>query len=1180
MKHEEPTVVGFRFCCVVGLCLLLGGRTGFGQQSPQAKPANQDAESRPDFSRAQLEHFERRIRPLLSRRCFQCHSRKAKQVKAGLYLDSRVAILQGGDSGPALKPGDVKGSLLAQSIRYTGDYEMPPQGKLPANEIKLLEDWIRDGAPWPKASDIPVRDKIERADLDTLKAQHWVWQPVDENVQPGAIRNTSWPRTPIDHFIMARLESRSLKPAPAADRRTLLRRVSFDLTGLPPAPDDLRAFLADTSPKAYAQAVDRLLNSRAFGERWGRHWLDLVRYAESRGHEFDYNSPNAHQYRDYVIRAYNADVPYNQFVREHLAGDLLAEPRLNPQDGSNESILGTGFWFLGEWCHSPVDIRKDEIDRFDNMIDVVGKTFLGLTISCARCHDHKFDPIPTTDYYGLSGFLQSSSYRLARFDTLDHNRGVAEQLDVARRRARTAVARDLARAQLRGLQDFRNYLLAARETLQRSLSDRPESIGDPQKRAEHVRAVAADHKLQASRLEACVQHLVSVQDQTQDPLHVWARLALTRGDLNVEKLRQVLAGVVRGWKKNRPKSQPIAAEHMIWDARRATGPWLQDGSTFRLGPVEQGQILLSLDSQQPVTGVATFAAARTDPAFSGLQLAAGAQNDAGRIAGWVRAGKTWRSPTFVVESGWVHCLVEGPGYCFAAVDSHRMINGPLHGEVVQQWKAADGPQWISQNLSRYQGHPVHLEFTPQGDTPLAVIRVQQGQKRPSALPPEFGIEHGWMAEFAPSRHASLEDVASRLTELLIGTATRLEQGRSETSGQQGDQPAVVNRAILADWLVRHGSLLGMPAPFTNWQPQTREALAAFRQQAGRVRKKSRLAMAMWDGQGEDDYVLIRGNSNQRGTVVPRRFLAALGGEQQPREFGPGSGRQTLAELFVDPGNPLTGRVMVNRVWHHLFGRGLVRSVDNFGVLGDRPTHPELLDYLTAEFVKDGWSIKRLIRRIVLSQTYQMSSQASPASLEIDPDNQLLQHARVRRLQGEAIRDAMLAANGKLDAKMFGPSVPVHLTAFMQGRGRPRSGPLDGHGRRSIYLSVRRNFLSPMLLAFDMPQPFSTMGRRTVSNVPAQALILMNDPFVVQQAERLADRLLKDQTLDVENRLRRLYELTLSRLPTDLEVQAARTFLQKQGERYGIAELQRSHARASWIDLCHVLFNTKEFVFIQ
>jgi hypothetical protein len=285
-------------------------------------------------------------------------------------------------------------------------------------------------------------------------------------------------------------------------------------------------------------------------------------------------------------------------------------------------------------------------------------------------------------------------------------------------------------------------------------------------------------------------------------------------------------------------------------------------------------------------------------------------------------------------------------------------------------------------------------------------------------------------------------------------------------------------------------------------------------------------------------------------------------------------------MFVDPANPLTARVLVNRVWHHLFGRGLVASVDNFGVLGDRPSHPRLLDHLASGFVSDGWSIKRLIRRIVLSQTYRMSSGPSPESLDVDPDNVLLQHARVRRLQGESIRDAMLAVSGKLDKTMYGPSVPVHLTKFMQGRGRPRSGPLDSHGRRSIYVSVRRNFLSPMMLAFDMPQPFSTMGRRTVSNVPAQALILLNDPFVIQQAERLADRLLADRDRDVTGRIRSLFERTFARLPTELELQAARSFLQRQGERHGVPAGQRDVARPAWIDLCHVLFNAKEFVFID
>ena len=447
MMHRTRTRISTGACALV---LLFGGA---------AAAVGGDADP------AGLEFFEKKVRPVLVEHCFKCHSTRAKKSRGGLLLDSRAGLLKGGDNGPALVPGNPDKSRLIEAIHYNNvDLRMPPKGKLPDAAVAALEAWVKQGAPWPR-EDTPKPVVKDKFDLQKRKQAHWAWQPV-RPTQPPAVKNRSWPAAASDRFLLAKLEEKGIAPAPAADRRTLLRRLSFDLIGLPPTAAEVEAFLGDTAADACEKIVDRLLASEHFGERWGRHWLDLVRYGETRGHEFDPNIPNAHHYRDYVLRAFNADVPYNQFVTEHLAGDLLAKPRLHPSEGFNESVLGTGFWFLGEEVHSPVDIRQDQADRFDNRLDVMTKTFLGLTVACARCHDHKFDAISTKDYYALFGFLESSSYRQVRFDSMAHNRRVAEELWQLRRRSRPVVQKALAEALRPGTERLADYLLAAREIIQ------------------------------------------------------------------------------------------------------------------------------------------------------------------------------------------------------------------------------------------------------------------------------------------------------------------------------------------------------------------------------------------------------------------------------------------------------------------------------------------------------------------------------------------------------------------------------------------------------------------------------------------------------------------------------------------------------------------------------------------
>lgn len=983
------------------------------------------------------EFFEKQVRPLLAEHCYSCHSAKSDKLKAGLYVDRRSSLLKGGDSGPAIIPHDVDGSLFIEAIRYES-YEMPPKGKLSDAQIAIFEKWISLGAPWPTEESPEEETGREVFDLQKRKAEHWVWQPIKQPEIPN-VHDSNWPKDELDNFILHRLEEAGLSPAAEADRNGLVRRLYFDLIGLPPTPDQVEHFVTDQSPAAVEHLVDELLASPHFGERWGRHWLDLVRYAESRGHEFDEDARNAYQYRDYVIRALNADIPYDQFIREHIAGDLVESPRLHPTEGFNESILGTGFWFLGEWVHSPVDISKDESDRFDNMIDVMSKTFLGVTVSCARCHDHKFDAISTADYYALTGFLQSSCYRQVRFESLEHNGEVAIQLE------------------------------------------------------------ELNTKYQ--------QQLATLLD---DPL------------LNDKTVQVSLKTAV----KDLSSKNPILVDY----SQIAEQDYLQDGYMFGSRPRKAGEYLLTENSDQPGLTLALHNAAASDSFWNGLESVSESPTQMrDRLAKIPRSGRTLRTPTFSVEDGIVSIRVNGSGHVVACVDSHRLVAGPLHNETIQA--ISPKQNWVQMNLKRYIGHRIHLEFTPAENAQLEVICVLQGN------------DPAIIKRISDEEDLQVAEIQNRIEVL---------NKRIEEPGAVSDQVA----EILQKWFIEKREL--------------KES----------VQQKSHLAMAMMDGTGEDGPLLIRGSSSNPGPLIPRRFLTAVSGDE-PMHPQQGSGRLELAQQINASTNPLTSRVIVNRIWHHLLGRGIVPTTDDFGVLGQRPTHPELLDYLAMQFRNDGQSIKQMIRKIVLSRTYQMSSLAQAEALEKDPKNLLWHYRPPKRLEGEVIRDSLLAISGRLDETMYGQSIPIHLTSFMDGRGRPgKSGPLAGDNRRSLYISVRRNFISPFMLAFDTPVPFSTMGSRTVSNVPAQALILLNDPLVVELTKSWAERVCSlyspHDEQSIQQSLTSFYESAFARSPSIQELEIATQYLYQQSAERNIPV---DHPEL-WADVAHALVNTKEFIFIR
>ena len=1196
------------------------------------------------------EFFEKRIRPVLAGNCYQCHSADAKKLKANLYVDSRRGLMSGGDSGAAIVPGDPDGSRLIKAVEYHDvDLQMPPRRKLRPRQIADLRTWVKDGAVWPGADTEEHQVAKKGFDWEARKSEFWAWQPLKKPVPPFNLSD-AWPRDHLDYFIRAKLNENGLKPMTGADRVTLIRRASFDLTGLPPTPAEVDAFVKDRSKDAIAKVVDRLLKSDRFGERWARHWLDMVRFSETLGHEFDYTIHNAWRYRDYAIRAFNADVPYDQLMKEHVAGDLLPRPRRNEKLGINESIIGTSFYWFGQQKHSPVDIRQETADTIDNQIDVLTKTFMGMTVSCARCHDHKFDAISTKDYYALFGILGSSRYAQR---AVDEDSAVGEQL-VQLAQLHQQIRSSLPDSLSPELKRAKQYLTAAVELktiAEATPADNADVVFEDFESGNFDRWTATGTAFEGGpRTQKTVgsyqgdiaaqgRFFVNSHNITRDGKQIRSDRhtgTLTSPEFTITKpyirfligggnhkkktcINLLIGGKVVDFKvgpannRMRPAqfdvSKYIGKRAQIQAVDKVRGGWGNIGLDHIVfsnnsvggenGPLmpTDGQIqkyakahgldagtakkwlsaLGDLKSlKQPIDEVgkgetvfADFAkgdrkkwfqegvafVTKHDPDQLNLSLRGG------RVSflpeGWVSSAQlakrlqgAFRSPTFKVEHDYIHLLVAGEGTRVnAVVENFTVIKNPIWGGLKGEIKKAE-PHWLTLDLQMAKGRKGWLEFLDQsngdpggkGSYPadgwFAVRKVVfSNERRTSQI---------------SSRHPLAHPIAKLNAERLASVGAAVQASVADL----GSDPSVLN------WLGKHGLLLEDESKLAK--------VAGIAKTIPDVRRVPSMA----EGDGRNEHVFIRGRHHNLGDEVPRRFLAAVQGSEEGFETAL-SGRMELANWLVDERNPLPARVMVNKVWHHLFGRGIVGSVDNFGFLGERPSHPELLDHLASWYRENGWSTKSLIRKIMLSRTYQMSSATTDAEAEMkDPKNQLFHRANVKRMEGEALRDTVLAITGNLKDEMFGRSVPVYLTSFMEGRGRPRSsGPLDGAGRRSIYVEVRRNFLTPMMTAFDTPPPATTVGRRSISNVPAQALIMMNDPFVVDQASKWAVKLTEEFEND-EKLVHGMYQRMFGR-NADLDVStAAIGFLKEQTAEQGG---DRTKAVA---DLAHVLFNVKEFMFVN
>lgn len=989
-------------------------------------------------SDARVAFFEERVRPVLAETCGECHGHDGVP-RAGLRLTHRETLLHGGASGPAAVPGDPDASLLLRALSYEDpELQMPPDGRLPDDVLADIETWIRDGMTWPDDGRAPIA--IEGFDLDARRNAHWCWQPVVAH-EPPPSDDARWDASTIDRFVHANLVDLALEPAAPASPAAWLRRVTIDLHGVPPTPEALAAFTASPSRERRAEVVDALLASPRFGQRWASHWLDLVRYAETLGHEFDFEIHGAWRYRDYVVRALNGDVPYDAFIREHLAGDLLETPRRGP-DGTNESVLATAFHWLGEQTHSPVDVRAHGADVIANQIDVTSKAFTGVTVACARCHDHMFDAISQADYYALAGVLAS---------TRRVHRPVDDPRPHAEARAALATAADAWRAELAD---------AARDA-------RP---------------------------------------KRDAPLWIDVEPELRDGDVAL------------------PMPTPADAHGWTWLGQATGAPWAEVGA------------LSYADAPWLHTTPAI------DTALCGRRGEVGV-----------------RSRDVELRARHLHVLAAGAQTRLnVVVDGFKVIRDPIYGRLTRVIGNTE-PHWISIDLGAWidDDHP-HRAF-------LELLDLSAPDPgTPHGLPHDGA---GWARVFAVVFSDDAEPPTRRVLDPTPVGETAWTEALDAFVARKPDADAM-------RLLARTG--IARPSPVQRDEEAEPVALppaeAAWRALADALPSPT-WALAAADGDGFDHPLYVRGSSSVPADPVPRGFLTALGFDDTPAR---GSGRLAVADAIASPDNPLTARVAVNRAWHHLFGRGLVATPDNLGVLGSPPSHPELLDALAAGFVDDGWSLKRLVRRVVLSETYGMSTRAAPRTAdrarEVDPDNVALHRQNVRRLDAEALRDSLLAVADALDDDLGGPPVPTHLTEHMTGRGRPgASGPLDGDGRRTIYQAVRRNFLSPMQSAFDRPAPFSCVGRRNVTNVPAQALFLLNDPFVELTARRAAESLVA--SFDARDaRLDALFLRALARRPNDAE----RGVL---GEHLDALAAEEREDVERWASIAHVVVNMKPFLFV-
>lgn len=1006
-----------------------------------------------------IEFFENKIRPVLVEHCFECHGPQADPAEANLRLDSLDGLLQGGENGPAITLRDGETSLLLSALQYDA-FDMPPSGKLPEKVIADFKTWIEKGGPVPASFQHQKRSDTNgsaETTIDWDKArQHWAFQPIEPVAKP-TVKEKLWNVNPIDAFVYRRLAENGLQPTGPANKHTLVRRLYLNLIGLPPTIDEVNEFVEDDSPEAYQHLINRLLAAPHYGERWGRHWLDVVRYADSNGADENHPYPFAWRYRNYVIDSFNQDIPYDQFLIEQLAGDLL--PPVNDHQQTNRRLAATTFLAMGIKIDAEQDQEKKRADIIDEQLDTMGRAMLGMTIGCARCHDHKFDPIPTSDYYALSGILRSTN--------LENHKLGSDQADQAERElAETKEKMNLIRDR-----ELRRMVAASRNNVE--------------------------------------QYVASAKQ-----VRLWQRQQAKR------KIQDRLDQTIKG-----SRLKPVG-EILDRADFEVAGIWL-DAESFTRGDA-------AIDNDRYGEGI-------------------GIVSDKG-------GGKTWVEYDFELPEAGLY-QVE---FRYAAENARpgklsvndQLVNEASMAEVTGSWMP-DTQTWFvegrfhfrqGKNTLRFQVAPnmSHLDQ-------LIVAQVTSDQQEidPHDVPAD-GLSPGQIAEKDSLDQASLLAWAA----LLRTTPPEDVAGGAELAAR-----LTAPNGPLADVLLAEPYFAG----------SVQQELAAVRQKTEELTSQLQSLnepqlMAVSEGTIGDAPLHVRGNHRQTGPVVARRFLTVISGEQQKAYPADQSGRLQLAQNIMSKNNPLTARVIANRIWRWHLGRGIVESTDNFGLTGSLPTHPELLDFLAQYLIDHDWSIKALHRLILSSNVYRLDNRSTANQDQIDPENRLLWRWPKRRMEAELLRDSLLRIAGQLESTRGGASVVDVTTANPSPQDLENNRKYYEESRlRSVYLPIVRTNVFRFFGLFDFPNPAAPKGNRDSTTVPTQALFLMNSSWVRSLAKQWADRITAEEE-STSKRIEKIYLSGLGRLPGPDELDLAMEFVQQEKD--------------PWPVLCHGIFMLNEFLYIE